>query len=269
MQKIVTSMLIACVFAGGCSKAENEAVNASRGEAARKTLARIDARSQQKKQVAIDVIQGRVAPPPIKNGACPPPFYGIESGDRITVEKSEQQLFGLPPGIYAFNDTCTPSLTRDAEQYPAAVREESYKQAEQKLKTLQAAFSETLKKTLLGQDPVKTAADQNGKCPAPHQQFSPGQFVVVRSAQALASVALPVPGSWYFDVNCKPNWVGPMRFTEPSDIQAGIDRENFNKQMGAFIFASIVVIALFVFVARITKRTTGRSLLEWLRGTAR
>jgi len=257
--------LLVCLVACGCSKSGGE----DRSDAVKKTLERLERRSQQKKQAAIDVIEGRVAPPSNRKGNCPAPFYGIEPGDVITVEKNEQHYFGLPPGIYFINDSCSPSLTGDENQYSPDIRQESYRQAEHRLTALQSVFKESLKKAMLGQASERPPTDQNGKCPAPHQQFSPGQFVLVRTARALEGLGLPAPGQWYFDANCKPNWLGPVKVAEPRDVAAARDKEQFYKRLSSAIAVTIFILVLAVPITWVTKRITGRSPLGWLRDAIR
>lgn len=195
---------------------------------------------------------------------CAAPFYGFYIGEGITIEKNEQQFFGYPPGIYTLKDYCRPVLLGGDKQVAASVRTASYKEAQERLTPLQKAFFETAAaRRSKAKEEGRLEAMLEKNCPAPYQGFRPGQAAFVSNA-GNSSKLIPV-GQWWFDIDCKPQWYGPLEVEEPKDIEIQNERNKWAEIRSWIVVGGGCALIVLFLIHRVTLRLTGRGLIEWLR----
>ncbi len=195
---------------------------------------------------------------------CAAPFYGFYAGEGITIEKNEQQFFGYPPGRYYLSDHCRPVLLGGDKQVAASVRTEAYKEANERLRPLQKAYFDTAAaRQSKAKEEGRLEAMPAKNCPAPYQGFSPGQPVFVKNA-GNSSKLIPV-GQWWFDIDCKPQWFGPLEVEEPGDIVIQKERNKWAEIEAWFMVGGGCALIVLFLIHRVTLRLTGRGLIEWLR----
>jgi len=195
---------------------------------------------------------------------CAAPFYGFYAGDWITVEKNEQQFFGYPPGIYKLGERCVPGLVGDKKQFPAQVRKDAYKEADERLAALRTVYAETASaRQSKAKEEGRLEALPARSCPPPHQRTGPGQIVVVTNAEN-SNTLVPM-GGWWFDIDCKPHWYAPIKVVEPADVAVERSEAFWEKMVNKIILGIMVVIALLVAVHLVAVKMTGRGLIGWLR----
>jgi hypothetical protein len=196
---------------------------------------------------------------------CPPPFYGFYIGDNITIEKSEQQFFGYPPGVYHLTAYCQPNLIGADKRFSPEDREVAYKEGSARLSELQKQyFAAAMARQKEAKAAGKLEAAVSQHCPAPYEKFSPGAIAVVSSV-AQGDKLIPA-GNWWFDIDCKPHWYGPVRVMEPTVIEERKTEEHLRGKLATVLVWAAGIVIVLLIANFTTKSRTGRSLFAWLRG---
>lgn len=201
---------------------------------------------------------------------CGAPFHGFYVGEVIRIEKDEQQFFGYPPGIYTLGQGCVAMLIDSEKQFPASVRENAYREAVDRRAVLEKTYrAEKEARRQKAAQEGRLEAEPSKNCPAPYQDFQPGQFKTVRSQSAKKDSKLIPGGDWWFDIDCKPTWYGPEKVVEPAASKMEEEKGKAERQRVELISEIILWggagLVLLLVLHRVTMRMTGRGLIEWLR----